>query len=1003
MIVSNNSLWQLALYKRIFLIIPFVLFSLISKAQLYNFKSFSLEEGLAQSEVNCIFQDSRGYIWVGTSGGGICRFDGKEFITFDSENGLGGQIVTGIAEDKNGNLWIGATWGGLSKFDGKKFTIYNKGLPSSYITKIYIDKQGKIYAGTIAGISYLKDGKFVSIKQELKAKIKISGIKQDKQGKIWVASDKGLFTLEDNTLKSINNATREGIVAFDIDTNNRINLILESNKIFLQQIKADGTLNTAENISSDLPTVHADDHYNNIYIDRLNRRWITTSTSGLFCQESDGYFHYSTKNGLQSNKTISVYQDSHNTMWIGTRGFGLIKFKDRSFTYFDNINGLNQEEVFSMAVDNDNNLWFGSNFLGVLKYDGKRVINYKEDPLIRTLHLQSICVLQDKRILFGGSRGLVVYDGNSFKRLPGVPEEPRLRISTIFQSQNGDIWVGTSGQGVYKYRNGKLISVIDAKKLYQINIYSICQIKDEIYVGTAVGVWVIKDDDFSFLDNNKSFCNSYIGSMAVDKFNRLWIGTDKCISFWDGKKFVNYGVKSGLSASTIYSVICDKDGNIWAGTNKGIDKLSFDEKGALLNIKSYGLNEGFKGIECNSRSVAMNKEGEIYFGTVKGIIKYNSLLEIPQNSKDILQIESFKVNFNEYVNTQEEYKDYWYRLALNPKLPYGTDRVSFSFYAINPSNPYKKKYSYILEGVDNEWSPWSQLNIASYSNLSPGKYTLKVKSINNNNLESNIVEYPFEIKTPIYMNIWVILLVSAIAGYLYYFYNKYKKKLALKDLEKLEYIIAERTYQIQKQNEEKEILLKEVHHRVKNNLQVINSLINIQATYIEDKKALHVFEECKNRIRTISLIHERLYKSKDFKKINLKEYIIILIQDLIKIYNIDKEIELKTELQTEYFNLNTLVPLGLLLNEIVSNSLKYAFVDLKKGEISIRLTEKGYNVYEMTIGDNGRGFDINPNNTENNTLGLELIKVLSAQLDGFVEKLNVSGTVYRLSFKLQKN
>ena len=124
---------------------------------------------------------------------------------------------------------------------------------------------------------------------------------------------------------------------------------------------------------------------------------------------------------------------------------------------------------------------------------------------------------------------------------------------------------------------------------------------------------------------------------------------------------------------------------------------------------------------------------------------------------------------------------------------------------------------------------------------------------------------------------------------------------------------------------------------------------------------------------------------------------------MVQTYNIDKEIELKTDLQIEYFNLNTLVPLGLLLNEIVSNSLKYAFSDVEKGIITITLVENGFNQFELVIGDNGKGYEGEPNNTNKSTLGLELIKILTDQLDGNIAKLNLPGTVYKLDFKLQKN
>ena len=139
-------------------------------AQQYNFKAFSLEDGLSQSEVNCIFQDSRGYIWAGTSGGGLCRFEGKEFTSYEIENGLAGQIITDIKEDHQGNLWISSTWGGISKFDGKTFTIFDhiKGLSDNFTSSILISKKGEVYVGTGDGICILENNKFKKLNQNIK-------------------------------------------------------------------------------------------------------------------------------------------------------------------------------------------------------------------------------------------------------------------------------------------------------------------------------------------------------------------------------------------------------------------------------------------------------------------------------------------------------------------------------------------------------------------------------------------------------------------------------------------------------------------------------------------------------------------------------------------------------------------------------------------------------------------------------------------------------------------
>ena len=135
-------------------------------AQKYNFISFSVEDGLSQSEVNVIYQDSRGYVWLGTSGGGLCKFDGKEFTTYEEQSGLSGQIIGSITEAKNGDLWVGTTWGGVCKLDGKRIITYDvsKGLTDNLANCILQSKNGGIYIGTGNGVSYYDGKKFISLK-----------------------------------------------------------------------------------------------------------------------------------------------------------------------------------------------------------------------------------------------------------------------------------------------------------------------------------------------------------------------------------------------------------------------------------------------------------------------------------------------------------------------------------------------------------------------------------------------------------------------------------------------------------------------------------------------------------------------------------------------------------------------------------------------------------------------------------------------------------------------
>jgi len=198
---------------------------------------------------------------------------------------------------------------------------------------------------------------------------------------------------------------------------------------------------------------------------------------------------------------------------------------------------------------------------------------------------------------------------------------------------------------------------------------------------------------------------------------------------------------------------------------------------------------------------------------------------------------------------------------------------------------------------------------------------------------------------------------------------------------------------------EKEILLKEVHHRVKNNLQVISSILNLQSSYVKDENTLNILKESQNRIKSMSFIHESLYQTNDFSSINFSEYIVSLSKNLVHSYGLyDDLIELNFIIDEVQLNLDDSIPCGLIVNELVSNALKYAFKEFEEGIITIQLFVKNENVH-LIVKDNGIGLpkDIDFRDTE--TLGLQLVTSLIEQLEGTIELNTNKGTEYTIIFK----
>ena len=198
---------------------------------------------------------------------------------------------------------------------------------------------------------------------------------------------------------------------------------------------------------------------------------------------------------------------------------------------------------------------------------------------------------------------------------------------------------------------------------------------------------------------------------------------------------------------------------------------------------------------------------------------------------------------------------------------------------------------------------------------------------------------------------------------------------------------------------EKEYLLREIHHRVKNNMQIISSLLNLQTKYVNDEEAIDVLQESQNRVKSMAMIHEKIYQSNDLEEINFADYIQSLISNLFHTYNVDKKLVKSTfKIENITLNMETAVPCGLIISEIISNSLKYAFPNKMRGEIIVSL-KSVEETYELMIKDNGiglpKGLDLN--NLE--SLGLLLVKILTEQIEGELIINSINGTEFKIIFK----
>lgn len=197
---------------------------------------------------------------------------------------------------------------------------------------------------------------------------------------------------------------------------------------------------------------------------------------------------------------------------------------------------------------------------------------------------------------------------------------------------------------------------------------------------------------------------------------------------------------------------------------------------------------------------------------------------------------------------------------------------------------------------------------------------------------------------------------------------------------------------------EKEVLLREIHHRVKNNLQIVSSILSLQGNYIKDQKSLEMFEDSQSRIRSIALIHELLYQNEDLAKMDFKEYLSNLVTNLFRTYRIDSKISFEIDADPVTFGLDSAIHCGLIVTELVTNSLKYGFRGREEGKVSVSIKNLE-DEYILTVEDDGIGFPDNFDYRQADSLGLQLVSTLAEQIDGQLHLNREFGTKFTLAFK----
>jgi signal transduction histidine kinase/ligand-binding sensor domain-containing protein len=982
-----------------------------------NFESISTKQGLSHNSISAIIQDHYGYMWIGTSLG-LNKYDGVNFYIYKHDSTITDSIsssnITAIYETEENELWIGTTWG-LNKYNRKTDTFVSylndkdnsNTLSSNSITEIYKDDGGTLWIGTNAGLYIYNQGtdNFTLYKNEFNDKNYIidnyvTSIYQDCKANLWVGTIDGLYIFNINTnefTKYLNNPDDDNSLSDNhvteiyedsrgivwIGTATGINIYNSEDKKFTSYLN--DSHNTQDTGSEYITSICED---NNGYLwigTRLGLKRLNVENMDFCTYVPDS----ENPNSLNTDRITAVCKDFEGSMWIGSYyGINKITFSKQVIKYYYS-SILNNNAVSNIRSLNGIDLWLKTR-LGPIKFDSETYSIIESHPNIfinqnySNSRMNSFCISTDG-CLWAGTEG---YGLEKFNPTTGELTTYKYSIGdlncissntiiSLYANLAGTVWVGTS-EGLCKY-DVETNSFIQYKYLAEFpddiktgEIWLLYESNDYLWVGTKKCLYGFNyySDEVNFIIDNENFGginpNNIVCSLFEDSHGVLWIVTNNGLFCYDikNREFILHGLEDLLVKYLIRDVIEDNNGNIWISTGgDGLWRLSGNEK----TYTKFGIDDGLQSDVFLFRSSYKTENGELFFGTIIGLISF-----LPQDMANdtnipIVLINKFNllegtISFDEPIENIKEVI-----------LSHSENSFEINFVALSYDYPEFNKYAYMLEGFDKSWNYCSaSTSFTKYTNIPSGKYTFKVIASNSDdtwNYEGVSLEI---IITPPFWKEWWFILTIIVAALLAvmgaiklrtYTLSRYAETLE-SQVEERTSELAQKNKHIEEQMNNKMRYTRALVHELKTPLTPLLASSDFLCSELEDKIPLRFAKNIKNGALNLSKrIDELLDMAKsETGMLDIKPELMdikILIESVIEY--IEPEISKKT------LTINSIISpdisdiyadeerLKQVLLNLLDNAIKYTPAG---GTISIMANRKNSGIC-IQIKDTGMGMDEN--------------------------------------------
>jgi two-component sensor histidine kinase/ligand-binding sensor domain-containing protein len=985
------------------------------------------ESGIRGKKVTDGLQDSKGFIWLGTANG-VVKYDGTNFLFFSKEkNNLQSNNVMQVCEDSWGFIWIsydvpGNPYGQVDIMSSKtyevsSFTDIFKGIApfaERDIHSITANNQKEIFIVCRNGKVYLykpnigfrllnkepfdidlltyfhsyqnhaidngiwirnsfflnKNGKMIRVhtpndgysfmhydSDGCMRLLKTSGANQ---GDIIEISPKGVITHHPEELKQYNHLLQAFkqkwfFSATSLDGNS---VLLENSGkgLYLQRNNELITLFDSTECNS-----YGGISATAMFTDRTNKVWVCTNV-GLFIfkltpvpfktylTSIDEFFHVP----ISNYQTRGMYADSLGNVYVNsTTGTYHFNENDRPII----PDRISDEMFTNQMLYKQGKIYFG--YTHLYEYD---LQTKKRTTLLGSNYIKPIWAMQKRKFgwWIGNQHGLSIYHNNQWGTIYSDSENSLddIMVNQLFKDRNKTWWIVT-GKGLYTMRNDSTVN-------------------NRYYSATKNPLFHLPYDN--------------INQIYEDKDGIFWMATlGGGLVKWDKDHiYKQYTTADGLSSNTLYAIMEDERGYLWISSDNGL--MQFHRKNGVVHI--YTTEDGLKTNEFNRLSYFKRNDGKMYFGSVDGIISFQpSEVTIPKPVQLPLQLISAyqfdNQDMKQYDLTAEILRTK--SVDLNPE----NNNLTLKLGVLD----YELKQHHFYYQISNLRKTWIPVEAATFNivDLPQGEYTLRIRARDNNGqLLKDEIQIRLNVIPPFYKSykFFLILIAFTIFIVVVSFYTvirlkKHREQLLLK-------IVDERTKELQASLAQQEELVNEIHHRVKNNLQVISGLLQLQSLKLQDEDAKDALRESQNRVVSIAMIHQKLYQHDDTNKVEFSSFVKELFEHVSALYETGKKTRLELQLPEIFFYTDIAIPMGLIMNELFTNSLKYAAHTVEQPVITIAYHQNKES-FNIVYFDNGHITQKQVTSDIQGGFGLNMVQKLVLQIGASLIKDYTSGMKYTIT------